>query len=185
MSISKRFFSAEAGLAAIEFAFIAPVMILIFFGVVEGSSALAASRRTVLAAATLADLVSQETSVTQAGLEDMFLGVEDILSDGPTNATFTVVSVFRDSATNEIKVAWSLDSTGAEPYAANSVFTGGADPALLDDASSLIIGEARFDYASPISKMIIGDVTLSKSSTRWPRRAARVQYCDAANACVS
>lgn len=185
MSMFKRFLSGKAGLAAIEFSFIAPVMILTFFGVVEGSQALSASRRTVLAAATLADLVAQEPSITKAQLDDLFVGVEDVIDDQPITATFTVASIFKDTATNEIKVAWSLDSTGAQPYAANSLYTGTIDATLLDDASSLIIGQASFNYASAISQKIFPAMTLTKSATRWPRRSQRVQYCDAANVCVS
>jgi len=77
------------GVAAIEFAFIAPVVIVLFFGVIEGSAALSASRKTLLASTTLADLVAQETQVKKSDLDDLFTGAKSIISDGTVNASFS------------------------------------------------------------------------------------------------
>ena len=66
---------AREGLAAVEFAFIAPIMILLFFGVVEGSAAYSANRKVLLSANTLADLVAQETAITKDNLDDLFVAV--------------------------------------------------------------------------------------------------------------
>jgi Flp pilus assembly protein TadG len=52
------------GLAATEFAFIVPLMLVMFFGTVEFSSGVAVDRKVSLMARTLADLTSQNTSVT-------------------------------------------------------------------------------------------------------------------------
>ncbi len=180
----KRFFAARAGLAAVEFALIAPIMIALFFGVVESSGALSASRKTLLSANTLADLVAQETEITRDNLDDLFVGMEDVIDLRDINATFRVVSVIYDAGTDELKVDWSYDSTGAQPYAAGSVYSGDLDAALFDDASSLIVAETEYAYASPISQKIIGAMTFEKSASRWPRRTARVKYCTAAGVCA-
>jgi hypothetical protein len=49
------------GLAATEFAFIVPLMLVMFFGTVEFSSGVAVDRKVSLMARTLADLTSQDT----------------------------------------------------------------------------------------------------------------------------
>ena len=57
------------GIAAVEFAVILPVMLVMFFGVVEFSSAIAVYRKTTLVARTLSDLTSQmKDSVADADL---------------------------------------------------------------------------------------------------------------------
>lgn len=182
---AKGFFACRSGLAAVEFAFIAPIMVLLFFGVLEGSAAYSTSRKVVLSANTLADLVAQETSITRDSLDDLFVGMEDVIDSRDIEVTFRLVSVVLDSATNEVKVHWSRDSAGATPYTAGSVYSGAVDPALLDDASSLIIAETTYDYASPISQKVIGAFTLNKSATRWPRLSAKVQYCVVQGSCTS
>jgi hypothetical protein len=179
------FLKARDGLAAVEFAFIAPIMVLLFFGVLEGSSAYSANRKVLLAANTLADLVAQETSITKDSLDDLFVGMEDVISTVDVDVTFKVVSVVLDTDTDEVKVHWSRDSDGGTPYAAGAVYGGDVDPALLDDASSLIIAETSFDYASPISQKVIGAFAMNKTATRWPRMSSKVQYCVSAGSCTS
>ncbi len=182
---ASRFARCRAGLAAVEFAFIAPIMILLFFGVLEGSSAYSVNRKVLLASNTLADLVAQETSITKSSLEDLFVGMEDVIDTRDINVTFRVISIVLDTATGEVKVHWSLDSNGGTPYAAGSVYPGNLDAALLDDASSLIIAETSYDYASPISQKVIGPVTMNKMATRWPRLSSKVQYCVVVGACTN
>jgi Flp pilus assembly protein TadG len=179
-----RFRRAAEGLAAVEFALIAPIMILLFFGVVESSGALGASRRTLLASNTLADLVAQETQILKADLDDLFIGMEDVIDPRDIDATFRIVSVTFDPADNKVKVDWSYDSTGAAPYAAGSEYTGDLSIAVFDDTSSLIVAESVYNYASPISQKIIGPLTIEKSASRWPRRTTRVRYCVVAGSCV-
>lgn len=179
-----QFARSAAGLAAVEFALIAPIMILIFVGVVESSGALAASRKTLLASNTLADLVAQETQILKSDLDDLFVGMEEIIDTRDIEVTFRVASVSFDSADGKVKVDWSYDSTGAQPYAPGSVYAGGLNAALFDDTSSLIVAETAYAYSSPVSQKIIGPMTFDKMASRWPRRTARVRYCTAPGACV-
>ncbi len=179
-----RFARATRGLAAVEFALIAPILVTLFFGVVEGTGALSASRKTLLAANTLSDLVAQETEIAKASLDDLFVGMEDVIDSRDITVTFRVVSVFYDTADMKTKVHWSYDSTGAQPYAANSVYTGPLEVALFDDTTSLIVAEVEYDYSSPISARIMGPFTFERAASRWPRRSVRVSYCVAPGSCV-
>ena len=52
----------KRGIAAVEFAMIVPVMLVLFFGVVEFSSGVAVDRKVTLMARTLSDLTSQNDS---------------------------------------------------------------------------------------------------------------------------
>ena len=57
------FVADSAAIAATEFAVIVPLMLVMFFGTVEFSSAVAVDRKVTLMARTLSDLTSQSTSV--------------------------------------------------------------------------------------------------------------------------
>ncbi len=179
------FVRSRSGLAAVEFAFIAPIMILLFFGVIEGSAGYSTNRKVLMSANTLADLVAQETSITKDNLDDLFVGMEDVIDQRDIDVTFRVVSVYLDTATDEVKVHWSRDSNNAAPYAAGSVFPGELDASLLDDAASLIVAETTYEYASPISQKVIGAVTMRKTATRWPRLSTKVQFCIVAGSCTT
>lgn len=182
---SSSFFSAREGLAGVEFAIIAPVMIFLFFAVVEGSNAFAVSRRVSLAVNTLADLTSQEAQITAGQAADLFDGVEQIVGQGDISAEIRLVSLIFDADANEVKVHWSRDNSGAAPYPAGSVYSGLADASLLDATSSLIVAEIEYDYVSNLTHHLLPIVEFKKAANRWPRRSARVQFCDASNNCTT
>src|ERR1700755_1455005 len=62
----------RSGVAATEFAVIVPLMLVLFFGVVEFSTGVAVDRKVTLVARTLSDLVSQNTSVTDTQFTNIF-----------------------------------------------------------------------------------------------------------------
>lgn len=185
---SAKFRAAREGLAAMEFALIAPIMIFLFFAVVEGSNAFAVSRRVSLAVNTLADLSSQETQISADQVEDLFEGVEQIIQEDDLDevgAEIRLISLIVDPDTDEIVVHWSRDNLGGEPYAPGSTYSGLADATLLDAASSLVVGEIEYTYQSALTRHLLPSVDFNKSATRWPRRTARVQFCIAVNTCTS
>ena len=96
------------GIAATEFAFIVPIMLVLFFGTVEFSSGIAVDRKVTLMARTLADLTSQSVSVANGDLTDFFNASNGIMTpyDGtPTKATIS--ELFVDPKTLQARVQWS------------------------------------------------------------------------------
>lgn len=178
------FYRNKNGLAALEFSFIAPVMIFLFLAIVEGSDALSASRKVSLAANILSDLVAQELQIEQRQLDDLFEGMEDIIDQRDIDVTFTVISVEKNSTTDKPVVHWSRDSKGRSPLAKGSEYRELPDPSLLDNASSLIVTEVTYDYVPTFSGTLIGDKTLENAATRWPRRGLKVQYCSSPGICT-
>jgi len=167
----------RSGLAAVEFGMLAPIMVFMFFATVEASDALSTSRRVSIAVNTMTDLVAQELRIDNNQLADLFTGMEDIIDQGAMTVDFNVVSLVVDPDTMDVVVHWSRDNSGGEPYAPGSAYTGDADVTLLDPSASLIVGEVSYSYTPTISNMLIQNVNLDKVSTRWPRRAFRVQHC--------
>src|SRR5215218_5615985 len=77
------------GIAAVEFALVVPLMLVLFFGTVEFSSCVAVDRKVTLMARTLSDLTSQNVSVTSTQLTNIFNASTGILtpySASPMNA---------------------------------------------------------------------------------------------------
>ena len=59
----------RSGLAAVEFAMVFPIMVALYFGVVEISSAISVDRKATQVARTLSDLTSQSQTVADADLQ--------------------------------------------------------------------------------------------------------------------
>src|SRR5450631_3654157 len=85
-----------SGIVAIEFAVIAPVMLVMFFGVVEFSSGVAVDRKVTMVARTLSDLTSQSTSVADTDLTNFGQTAKAILTPyqaSPLKSSITEIYV--------------------------------------------------------------------------------------------
>src|ERR1700733_1597781 len=103
--------------AAIEFAMIVPIMLLLFFGTVEFSSAIAVDRKVTLIARTLSDVTSQSLSVATGDLSNFFNAGCAIMYPyaGPppctqaNNPMSAVISeLYVDPTTLKARVEWSV-----------------------------------------------------------------------------
>lgn len=167
------------GVAAVEFAFLLPIMITLFFGMLEASDALMNSRRVSSASNALVDLVAQSNLVTESGLDSAFLSVSRSIS--PTAGSslgMRLISVMRDPAnTNRIMVVWSRDQAGNAPYSPNSTYSNLADPTIVPTGVALVVAEVNYDYASRLTMAVIqGPIEFRRTVARWPRRSSSVCF---------
>ena len=69
--LANRFKRDNEGVAAIEFAIIAPLLILLFFGTMEVSTAVAVNRKVSRVSSTIADLVTQSQELSADDVDDI------------------------------------------------------------------------------------------------------------------
>jgi Flp pilus assembly protein TadG len=112
-SALRSFAADHQALAATEFAFIVPVMLVMFSGTIEFSSAVAANRKVTIMARTLSDLTSQSTSVTASDTTNFFAASTAIMTPYPTtktNLTMRISELYVDPNTKQARVQWSTDN---------------------------------------------------------------------------
>ena len=68
----RRLSADTGGIAAVEFAMLVPLMLMVFFGTIQISTAVAVDRKVSLTARTLSDLISQNASVTSTIVSNAF-----------------------------------------------------------------------------------------------------------------
>ncbi len=159
------------GLAAIEFALIAPVMIAFLIGAVEVSNAMSAKRRVAIATSSIADLVAQEKTITAAGVTDVFAaGRAVILPLAGTNLKMRITCISA-SATGVTTVSWSKGDgmTAKTVGAAITVPTG-----MVENGGSIILAETQYIYTSPFGKFIPTTKTMTDLFYLRPRVSATV-----------
>jgi Flp pilus assembly protein TadG len=172
-----------SGIAATEFAIIVPLMLVLFFGVVEFSTAVAVDRKVTIAARTVADLVSQNTTVTTAQVTG-YLGFGTLVmsqyAQAPYSATTlhsTVSELFVDPNTHTAKVQWS---NGYAVRATGQVVT--IPTALRVDGTYLIYSEVSYLYTPTVGYVMgSGGVNLSDVAYTRPRQSLCVLYNAVAN----
>ena len=98
------------GVAALEFALLVPILCLLYVGMAEVTQGAMAERRTAHTASTIGDLVAQSSSVTQAGVTQVFSIGAAIVYPYPTDSLkMRITSVVAD-AQGKTTVVWSQGS---------------------------------------------------------------------------
>lgn len=170
-----RFAAAKDGLAAIEFALIAPIMVAMFYGAVELSSAVDCNSRVSRVGATVADLVAQAASVTSTDTSNIFKCANAILYPYASANAKIVVSSLVDNGKGGATVAWSdaqntmARTKGATVSVPEGLITSGS-------GGSVILAEITYTYTAPITHFLGGPVTLKDSFYSKPRRSTTVTH---------
>jgi Flp pilus assembly protein TadG len=171
------------GVAATEFAIIAPFMLLLLVGGIELGNGLAINVKVSATAHSVADMVSQNTQVTSARMQSIVGAASAIMAPYPTTdstgaslVTITISEVSTD-ANGNATVQWSTSSSasGARPVGQTmtlSSFTA-TDPNNPNNATnaniSLILGEVSYAYSPNLGYSFSGTMTLSDSYYLFPR----------------
>jgi Flp pilus assembly protein TadG len=161
----------QRGLSAIEFAMVLPLMLLLFLGAVEVSQGITADRKVSVAARTVADLVSQVSSIDNAGVTNVLNAASAVMAPYPAANLVVIVSSVTIDADGNAAVAWSESLNGAARTPGSTVNV----PAALNiPNTSLIWGEAQYAYTPAVGFVITGTLTLKDQIYMRPRLSDRV-----------
>ena len=168
-----RFRRDRRGVSAIEFAFIAPLLILIYFSLAELCQAMLAERKVAHAAASVGDLVAQVSTVSASDLNDVYAAAGSVMTPySTTPLKIRITSVSADS-TGKTTVAWSQGS-GMSGLATGSTVTLPAN--LLPASQTLIMSEVQYAYDSPFNYWFKGVMTFDQTYYLRPRVSQSVAY---------
>jgi Flp pilus assembly protein TadG len=171
--------------AAIEFALIVPIMLVMFFGTVEFSSAVAVNRKVTLIARTLSDLTSQSLSVANTDLTNFFTASNAIMTPYPPLATqsASLCELYVNPVTLVAKVEWNMSAT----FNSAGVVTVGPGNAancpiaipsqLAVGGTYLIYSKVTYPYTPAVGYLgTIPTFSLSDTSYTRPRQSKCVIY---------
>ncbi len=172
-SLLQRFRAARSGAAAVEFGFVAPVLVAMFFGGYSVVQAVAVGRKVTIATRALADLTTQFASMRT---EDMTTVI---------NASTQIIAPFDSSVLSLRLTEVTTDITGLLPTVTWSVarnttaYTCGAPFALplsmLKPSTSYIFSEVTYQY-TPIVTAYVPVFTIRDHIYMLPRISNSVTY---------
>jgi Flp pilus assembly protein TadG len=164
--------SDERGVAAIEFALIAPVVILLYCGFAELTMAMMAERRAAHTASVVADLVSQTPSVTAAQMTDIFnVGNSIIYPFASAPMKLRVTSVTADPQ-GVARVSWSQGHGLTALVKGDAV--SGFPANLLVAGDSVIMADVNYAYTSPLKMTLPSALNFKDTFYLKPRRSPSV-----------
>ncbi len=165
------FFHNTAGIAAVEFALIAPVMITTYFGSSELCNLLLADRKVTNVTAATTDLVAQEMSISNSEMTDIFTASTAIMEPYSLATLKIVVTSVVDDASGNTTVAWSDGyNTAAYPVGSDYVLPDG----IISPGGSVIVTEVQYQFVSPIGEFWTSGFNMKDKFYQKPRRTAQI-----------
>jgi Flp pilus assembly protein TadG len=179
MKFLRKFRGDARGVSAVEFAFIAPIMIAMYFSMAELCQGMFAERRTSHVASAVGDLVTQSTSVTTTGVADIFsIGNSIMAPFATTTLKMCVSSITSNASTGKLGIDWVIkDSSGgpAKKCTDTSDFpTQTNGQAFLNKGDSIVLSRSEYTYKSPVAMLLPKPITFKEAFYLRPRKSVNV-----------
>ncbi len=158
------------GSAAVEFALILPVVVLLYYGMVESTQALLANRRVSVIATAVGDLTAQATQLRKAQIYDIFDISTAAMKPFPTDKlAIRVVSIETDDRA-VAKVKWK-EERGTFPA---------VDLSNIEKTANIAIirAETIYTYKTPFGRIFPSAFTFKKQMDMKPRGGVAVVLLD-------
>jgi Flp pilus assembly protein TadG len=163
----RRFGKANKGLAAVEFALLAPMMIFLLFGSVDLIDALASAKRVELASVSLADVVSRDTEVSDDEIDGLWAALDLLMFPDPSLTMDVRVTSVRIVTATRAEVVWSEGRNAYGPLSTGAVIT--LPAGMMRAGTSLIMTEARYEFEPPVGFLFIGGTHFEHTAYRRSR----------------
>lgn len=164
----RSFHRREDGVSAVEFALIAPIMLIFYLGVVEVSLALSVDRKVTSAASALADLVAQDDVITDDEMDQIMAAGPSIVAPNPAGPLQIRISSITMDLVGNSEVDWS-DAQGMTPLAEGADFT--PPNGILSPGRSVVMVEVVYLYDSAFAEIGVGRFNIEETFYLRPRRS--------------
>ncbi len=156
----------QRGVSAVEFAMLLPLMITLYLGGVEVSQGISIDRKVTLTARTVADLVSQYSTINNTGMNNILNASAAVLAPYSATGLKVTVSLVKIDANSKATVDWSDTLNGTAKSKGSTVTL---PSAMLVPNTSLVWSEVSYGYTPTIGYVMTGTMTLKDQLYMRPR----------------
>lgn len=169
--VPARLLRDERGMALIEFAFVLPFLVLLFIGGFQLMDAIAAYRKVGGTVRALADLTTQNTTITPAQADEILDASSQVMAPYSPDDAVLRISQIKVDADSKATIVWSraLNGNGLTP---GSTFT---MPSTMNQANKYYVySEINYRYTPNVASALIGEIPLSQKIFMSPRNSASI-----------
>jgi Flp pilus assembly protein TadG len=175
----RRAITDDRGVAAVEFALILPVLVLLYAVGFEVCQAATVNRKLTDTTAELASLTSQYTKVSKSDIATIMNASSQTMTPFSNGDLALVVSEISIDGSGKASVTWSEAYLNGVPFQGNPLTTPPkAPPSFVTPNSSYIVVMSTFAYTPVIAGSFMAPMTLSNQSFMMPRDAASIPCSD-------
>jgi Flp pilus assembly protein TadG len=180
-----RFLRDPRGVSAVEFAFVFPVMVLLYLGGTAMTQGVVLKRKTTLVTRTVGDLVSQYTQIVNTDMTAIMSAATAVIQPYDSGPLSVIVSSVVIDASGNAKIAWSDSTSTTTPHTVNASVTLPAGIAPTDSSGNFVAGstiiwaEGGYAYTLPVGSGVLGmsSMQLSEQFYLRPRRVTAIKRC--------
>jgi len=182
---TRRLLGEESGVAAVEFAFLAPVALAFLSLAYAGSQGLSIYHKTVTTAHVVTDIVSRTTYAPDANIPsaeqlqstaldgDLALGQLVMYPDDATALKVVMTELKLNIVTQTATVVWSEGYNGGVALACNATIT--LDPSYYaSGATYLLFGQVSYTYQPLGASFNLSPMTFNSTEVLTIREAAQI-----------
>ena len=176
--LSKNFRDDERGIAAIEFAIIAPVMIGMYFGLAEIASAISVDRRISHGTNVAGDLATQQAEIRDDEIEEILaaaLRVMDVPNVSSVSIDMESFTKPDENSSPESRGRIRLNQ-GAGNFAAFNANS--LEERVLSEDSGVVVTRVSYEYTPLQLRFFDSTITLDETFFLKPRRSDAVLFQD-------
>lgn len=177
----KRLVHDRQGVGGVEFAIVAPMLIVLYLMAFELTMGLSVAKKTSMASSTIADLVSRQDNITPTDLSEMADVSNAIFVPYPSKNLLVKISGIWIDSNKQPKVTWSWSTTGVAPYEAGSNAPVPADMLVADTflvRSELSVSHELMMYLPGLSGTEAKSLTIAREFYFRQRLGVRVECKD-------
>jgi Flp pilus assembly protein TadG len=179
LSLYRRFAASTQGVAAIEFAMVLPIMLILLLASFDAGNAIAVYMKVRSATYTLAAITNQYTTIQSTDMDSIVGATPVVLAPFPSAPVVVTISQIKISSASKATVSWSYSLNGT---ALTQTSTWAVPSALLSNNSCgaypcyLILGQVSYTYTPSFNFFGKGGIALSDSIYVAPRSSLCILY---------
>jgi Flp pilus assembly protein TadG len=178
----RRFVRNASGVAAVEFGFIAPILLVMLLGAVEVTRAISIDRRFAVVTSTVADLVTRETQLTAADVNAMYQVAAQIMRPFEvTPLKLSIVPVMRINGNDRVypSAANRPGYNGGGVHAKCASYS--LSTSMLAANESVIVVEGEYRFTPLFAGFFVSAMNWTEKAFSKPRKSSSVNFGDASN----
>jgi Flp pilus assembly protein TadG len=179
--VCRRFIESTRAVAAVEFAAILPVLLIMFLSSFDAGNGIAIYLKVRAASYMLGAITNQYTTIQSTDMTAITGASSSVLAPYPSSPTVVVISQLKATSNSAATVSWSYSPTSGSALSQGSTINSLPTNLAKNSCNNtypcyLILAQVSYTYTPAFGSFMTGPITLSDSIYLTPRSSTCIIY---------